>query len=177
MVTRQVDCAGGKKKAAAAALPNDKSASKEALVFTDFDSLPLRQNEGQPVLQFETLDAALDDFFAKARLRPFCHLSFHLFNAAGHWSSAAVHKAYTTLTSSVILSGQVVDLDTQALETVKSKGLGVLKGRALSPGKLPAGRGAEGTASSGAAGNCGAVQGGKNKAGPAETCGSLGKGS
>ena len=46
-------------------LPEDESAP---LVYDDFDALPLRQNEGKSVLAFDTFDAALDEFFAKAGL-------------------------------------------------------------------------------------------------------------
>ena len=41
-------------------------------MYDDFDALPLRQNEGKSVLAFDTFDAALDEFFAKARLPNFC---------------------------------------------------------------------------------------------------------
>ncbi len=35
-------------------------------VFQEFDPLPLAQHAGKPSLAFDTFDAALDAFFAKA---------------------------------------------------------------------------------------------------------------
>ena len=35
-------------------------------VFVEFDPLPLKQHAGKPSLAFDTFDAALDAFFAKA---------------------------------------------------------------------------------------------------------------
>lgn len=45
----------------------EEDASKP-LIYDEFDALCLKQNEGQPVLEFESLDAALDEFYAKVSL-------------------------------------------------------------------------------------------------------------
>ena len=38
-------------------------------VYDEFDALPLKQNEGKSILEFDTLDAALDEFYAKVSLQ------------------------------------------------------------------------------------------------------------
>ncbi len=48
------------------------SASGECLVYDSFDPLILQQNSGQEVLRFPTYNAALDEFYAKARPAPLC---------------------------------------------------------------------------------------------------------
>lgn len=46
------------------AKPTEEDASKP-LIYDEFDALRLKQNEGKPLLEFDTLDEALDEFFAK----------------------------------------------------------------------------------------------------------------
>ncbi|EIE22903.1 hypothetical protein COCSUDRAFT_16391 [Coccomyxa subellipsoidea C-169] len=48
------------------------SASGDCLVYDSFDPLILQQNSGQEVLRFPTYNAALDEFYAKARPAPLC---------------------------------------------------------------------------------------------------------
>lgn len=47
----------------------EEDASKP-YVYDEFDALPLKQNEGKSILEFDTLDAALDEFYAKVSLQP-----------------------------------------------------------------------------------------------------------
>lgn len=37
----------------------------EGMLYDDFDPLPLQQKAALPVLEFETFDAALDEFYSK----------------------------------------------------------------------------------------------------------------
>lgn len=45
--------------------PSDLAKKLEGIVYEDFDPLLLKQNEAAQKLEFETYDAALDEFFAK----------------------------------------------------------------------------------------------------------------
>ena len=50
------------------ATPAALEALPPGTAYVDFDPLPLQQKAGRHVLEFETFDAALDEFFSKARL-------------------------------------------------------------------------------------------------------------
>ena len=54
------------KAAKVAEQPKEDDTSKP-LIYDEFDALRLKQNEGKSVLEYDTLDAALDEFFAKVR--------------------------------------------------------------------------------------------------------------
>lgn len=54
---------GAKKDAKKTSKPEDDL--EEALLFDEYDAVPLRQNEGKALLEFEILDEALDEFYAK----------------------------------------------------------------------------------------------------------------
>lgn len=45
--------------------PSELAKKLEGIVYEDFDPLLLKQNEGLQKLEFETYDAALDEFYAK----------------------------------------------------------------------------------------------------------------
>lgn len=45
--------------------PSELAKKLEGVVYEDFDPLLLKQNEAQQKLEFETYDAALDEFYAK----------------------------------------------------------------------------------------------------------------
>ena len=53
---------GKKGKAQEQNLEEDTS---KPYVYDEFDALPLKQNEGKSIIEFDTLDAALDEFYAK----------------------------------------------------------------------------------------------------------------
>jgi len=40
------------------------------LFYDEYDALPLKQNQGKSMLEFDTLDEALDEFFAKVSPPP-----------------------------------------------------------------------------------------------------------
>ena len=46
--------------------PADLAKKLEGVVYEDFDPLLLKQNEALQKLEFDTYDAALDEFYAKA---------------------------------------------------------------------------------------------------------------
>ena len=48
--------------------PSELAKKLEGIVYEDFDPLLLKQNEGLQKLEFETYDAALDEFYAKVML-------------------------------------------------------------------------------------------------------------
>ena len=50
--------------------PSELAKKLEGVVYEDFDPLLLKQNEAAQKLEFETYDAALDEFYAK--VPPFC---------------------------------------------------------------------------------------------------------
>ena len=51
--------------------PSELAKKLEGMVYEDFDPLLLKQNEAAQKLEFETYDAALDEFYAKVcRLIP-----------------------------------------------------------------------------------------------------------
>lgn len=52
--------------------PSELAKKLEGMVYEDFDPLLLKQNEAAQKLEFETYDAALDEFYAKV----LCLLSF-----------------------------------------------------------------------------------------------------
>lgn len=47
--------------------PSELAKKLEGIVYEDFDPLLLKQNEALQQLEFETYDAALDEFYAKVR--------------------------------------------------------------------------------------------------------------
>jgi hypothetical protein len=48
--------------------PSELAKKLEGIVYEDFDPLLLKQNEGLQKLEFETYDAALDEFYARVML-------------------------------------------------------------------------------------------------------------
>lgn len=57
------------KKGAAGVKPEEDA--KMPLLYDEFDALRLTQNEGKSIIEFDTLDAALDEFYAKVCENPF----------------------------------------------------------------------------------------------------------
>lgn len=39
--------------------------ASKPLIYDEFDALRLKQNEGLPILEFDSLDVALDEYYAK----------------------------------------------------------------------------------------------------------------
>ena len=44
------------------------------MIFDEYDALPLKQNDAKQRIEFETLDEALDEFYAKVRFCPNDHM-------------------------------------------------------------------------------------------------------
>lgn len=53
--------------------PSELAKKLEGVVYEDFDPLLLKQNEAAHRLEFDTYDAALDEFYAKVACLPLAH--------------------------------------------------------------------------------------------------------
>ena len=54
---------------AAPVVPLTAKSLPEGMVYDDFDPLLLQQKGDKPLIEFETFDAALDEFYSKVQLR------------------------------------------------------------------------------------------------------------
>lgn len=59
------ESAGAPKAKKADASPAAAEDESKPLIYDEFDALSLKQNNGKAMLEFPTLDEALDEFFAK----------------------------------------------------------------------------------------------------------------